>query len=355
MNAKNSQDNRLKEGIVHVLFWLLIIHFIFDIGGLFSSVTNLFVLNKTVVFDEALLLIPISIGIFYLNLFILIPQFFKQKNWIWYCLSLLLSYVFACFFTVGVGQFLLHNNFVFYISKQELSDFSVEVYLQTLIASTALGIAKNTYRNLALKRQAEQKQKEAELKYLANQFNPHFLYNTLNGIYSKAIEENAPQTTEIIVVLSEILRYPINQGLKTNVSLEEEIKFIEDYIMLQKLRLGDDYPIRFEADGSFEKINILPLSLIVLVENSFKYGVSIKDRRPIFFRLRQDGNYIHFTAENYYKSNEKISSHNIGIENLKKRIQLNYDNNFSLKTRIEENKYFVDLKLKIKKPAENKA
>ena len=100
------------------------------------------------------------------------------------------------------------------------------------------------------------KQKDAELKYLSNQFNPHFLHNTLNGIYAKAIEENAPKTTELILRLSEIMRYPINQGLKDEVTLREELDFIESYINLQKLRLGDDYPISFQKNGKLEGVNI---------------------------------------------------------------------------------------------------
>lgn len=348
MSENNSQNMPFGEGIFHILFWLLTIHFFFDVEGLFYSFKGLFVIRDTMIVDEAFILLPISISLFYWNLLYLIPKFLNKGNWIPYCISLLLSYVFACYLSEWIYGFIVDQNFVFRISEQEISDFSIVLYLQILVASTTLGVAKIAFRNLSLKREAERSQKEAELKYLANQFNPHFLHNTLNGIYSKAIEENAPETTEAILMLSEIMRYPINQGLKNQVPLTEEVKFIEDYIALQRLRLGDDYPIQFEKEKNLEGINILPLSLIVLVENSFKYGVSPKNQSPISFQLKLMNDHILFTAENHFKNNENISSHNIGLQNLKTRLGLMYNDKYHLQTEMQNDKYIVHLELREK-------
>ncbi len=130
------------------------------------------------------------------------------------------------------------------------------------------------------------------------------------------------------------------------VSLTEEVAFIEDYIALQKLRLGEDYPIQFEKEGAFKDVQILPLSLIVLVENAFKYGVSQKNKTPILFQLKLEEPHISFVTENFLKENESESSHKIGLQNLRSRLELAYHKKFDLKTEVIKNKYIVILKLK---------
>jgi len=312
------------KAFFHVVFWLLVIHFVFDIIGLYHSFQNLFDATGEQSFDEAFILLPVIIGLFYWNLWYLIPKFLNKDGWIRYCLALLFSYLFLYFFSAWMFGLLHKSGYDFHISRRRFLDDIILFNLLSVIASTALGIAKISVRNLKQKREAEKKQKEAELKYLANQFNPHFLHNTLNGIYSIAIEENAPETTEAILRLSEIMRYPIKQGLKREVPLKEEVAFIEDYMALQKLRLGDDYPIQFLKEGSLDGVKILPLSLIILVENAFKYGVSQKDKTPISFQLKLTGNHLSFITKNQVKDDKTESSHKIGLQNLKSRLQLIY-------------------------------
>ena len=346
MTKEYQQTKIFKEGVFHILFWLLIIHFVFDIEGLFYSFYEMFSSSDVKVFDEAFLLLPISIGLFYLNHTILIPRILNHGKWMTYCICLLLSYVLACLGTFGIYELLYSESFVFRIAGDEILDYSIGLYLQILIASTALGIGKMAFKNLLLKREAETKQKEAELKYLSNQFSPHFLHNTLNGIYSKSIEENAPQTSKAIIMLSSIMRYPINQALSNTVPLIEEVNFIEDYIALQRLRIGEDYPLSFEKEGDLNGVNILPLSLIVLVENAFKYGVSPKNQNSISFYLEVGDDDIRFSSENQTKLDSSMSSHNIGLDNLNSRLRLIYQDDYELKTNLKGDRYFVSLKLK---------
>ncbi len=343
MLQKRAAYNNFIEVSFHVVFWIAVIHIIFDITGLLISFIQVFLEKDTNIIDGPLLFLPVAIGLFYWNFKYLIPKYLNVRKWIKYCASLLLSLLVVCFFTNGIYPFLKNQGFRFHLSYQAFLDEAILLYMLIIVVSTTLGIAKTAMKNLSKKREAEKKQKEAELKYLANQFNPHFLHNTLNGIYSKAIEEDAPETTEAILRLSEIMRYPINQGLKDQVPLKEEIAFVEDYIALQKLRLGDDYPIQFKKDKNLEEINVLPLSLIILVENSFKYGVSQNNISPIIFRLQLVDNYIHFIAENNTKKNEKKSSHKIGLQNLRTRLQLLYNDQFELATEVKENKYIATL------------
>lgn len=333
------------KAFFHFVFWLLVIHFVFDIIGLYHSFQHLFDPNEKQSFDEAFILLPVTVGLFYWNLLYLIPKFLNKDGWIRYCLALLFSYLLLFFFSACLYDLLYNSDYELHTSRQHFLDDIILFNLLSAIASTALGIAKISVNNLQQKRAAEKKQKEAEFKYLANQFNPHFLYNTLNGIYSKAIEENATETTEAILRLSEIMRYPIKQGLKREVPLQEEVAFIEDYIELQKLRLGYDYPIQFKKETALEGVKILPLSLIVLVENAFKYGVSQKDETPISFELKSTENQLFFITKNQVKDDETESSHKIGLQNLKYRLQLIYGNEYSLKALKREGEYVVNLSI----------
>jgi len=344
---KEEKYNTFVKAFFHFVFWALVIDFTFDFIGIYRSFKHLFIARDTNIIDEAFIFLPLAIAFFYWNYTYLTAKYLNEGKWGKYCIGLFLSILFIYFLSDGLYHFFKKTGYDFNLPNHRFLDHGIGFYTQSFLASTSLGVAKTAMNNLSKKREAEEKQKEAELKYLANQFNPHFLHNTLNGIYSKAIEENAPETTEAIVRLSEIMRYPINQGLKSQVSLIEEVQFIEDYIDLQRLRLGKDYPIYFEKEKNLDGINILPLSLIILVENSFKYGVSQKNKTPISFQLKLERSYLHFITENHFKNKENISSHNIGLQNLKSRLQLLYKEKYNLKTEVKEDKYVVVLKLGI--------
>jgi len=115
MKENKSQNTPIREGIFHVLFWLLVIHFLFDIDGLFYSFKGLLSTSGNELFDDAFLLLPISIGLFYWNHTYLIPKILNQGRWIKYCIGLLLSYIFAWYLTILIYRFLVINNFVFEI------------------------------------------------------------------------------------------------------------------------------------------------------------------------------------------------------------------------------------------------
>lgn len=347
MSQSSNQNRILIEGALHVLFWLVAIHFYFDIVGLIHSFDQLLVSKDTMKVDEALILLPVSILLFYWNVNFLVPNLLASGKWIKYTLGLVSSYVIACFLVVGICELLLLFGFNFFLSIGNISDFSVEILMQILIASTVLGVGKLAYKNWSLRKEAEKKQKEAEFKYLTQQFNPHFLHNTLNAIYSNAIEEDAPKTQEAILMLSEMMRYPIQQGLHPEVLLTDELLFVENYIALQRLRLGEDYPIDLRVSGDLEEVRTLPLSLIVLVENAFKYGVSTKSRSPIHFVLDRKDNHIVFTTQNESKNEESVTSHKLGMKNLQERLRLFYGDQFDLEVAQEGKLYRTILRMKV--------
>lgn len=330
--------------LIHLILWLLFIQIIFDVGGLYYSFQEL-IFNESEI-DDAFLHIPFLILFFYLNSQWLIPRFLKKKSWWQYLILLILIYSVVVFVSFLIFIGIEHQGYVFRIDRFEFLDFSLMMQLLVLLASLSRGITKIAFQNLQKEQLARQKQQEAELKFLATQFNPHFLFNSLNSVYSLAASEDAPQTTEAILKLSEIIRYPIKKGENKTVLLTEEIQFVEDYIDFQRFRLGADYPIQFDQKGNFQDVEIMPLSFISLVENAFKYGVSQRYKTPIDLKIELEENIIVFSVKNQIVKQQNTTSFQVGIENLKARLDIIYGEKYSIEIDVSDNKiYHVELRI----------
>jgi sensor histidine kinase YesM len=173
---------------------------------------------------------------------------------------------------------------------------------------------------------------EAELAMLKGQINPHFLFNTLNSIYSLALKKS-DLTSEAVVKLSEMLDYLLYECNADQVSIKKEIKLIQNYIYLQKIRYSDRLDIQFQAD--IEDQLIPPMLFLPFIENSFKHGVGKQSRKVwVYIKLEIVGDHIQFQIKNsktaYSNGEGKITSGGIGLENVKKRLDLLFQNNYSL-------------------------
>jgi len=329
---------------IHIVIWLLVIHLQFDLFGLYGSLEVAFLGGLPYV-DEAFIIMPSLIILFYLNSNYLVPTFLNRHFWWKYLLFLVGSFLFFFYLSYFIFFSLMEADYESGYHHIAFFDHSLILHFIVVGISTSLGISKVAIRTARQKEQAEQMQKEAEVKYLNTQFNPHFLYNTLNGIYAQALEEKAEKTTELILQLSEIMRYPVKNVTETEVFLAEEIAFIDDYIRLQRLRLGEDYPVTFTKEGNLSQFKIPPFILISLVENAFKYGVSQKNKTPISFLIKIENNTLFFTAKNTNTNPPKTKSHLMGINNLKLRLHLEYGENHHFK--ISENQGIFTAELEI--------
>jgi len=192
----------------------------------------------------------------------------------------------------------------------------------------------------------EKEKAETELKALRNQLNPHFLFNTLNNIYSLSLI-NAPVTSGAIAGLSEILDYVLYKCNTSYVPLSGEIKLIENYLMLEKLRYDDRLRISFDHHIT-KDIGIAPLILLSLVENAFKHGASVDSGSPfISIDLRLKHNYLSFKVTNSFagEEEEEISGKGIGLSNIRRQLELLYPSRYHLDIQRINNIYAVKLEI----------
>jgi len=212
------------------------------------------------------------------------------------------------------------------------------------------GVSRHIYNYINYRNAAQQLQIEkqvAELNYLRSQTNPHFLFNTLNNIYSlaRAKSDNAPES---ILRLSKILRFMLYEAGSENITIEQELTIISDYIALEELRYDDSFKINFNHDIENMKQVIPPLLLIALVENAFKHGVS-ETRGPTFIdiNLSIKNNKLEFEVKNPSESSgEEDIKENIGLSNIRRQLELLY-NDYSLSVLRDESVFTATLKINL--------
>jgi len=190
-----------------------------------------------------------------------------------------------------------------------------------------LGIALILYqRNILERKRTQLLEKEkiaAELRFLKQQTNPHFLLNTLNSLYALA-RKNAPQTSEAIMQLSKLLRFVLYESNAPTIPLTKEIEIIQDYINLEKLRFGKRLQVTLEIQEGISG-NISPLLLLTLVENALKHGVEEIEEDPfVIIRLLGENQQLRFSVQNKAKEPNLSTNDGIGLKNLRKQLTLQY-------------------------------
>jgi len=217
-----------------------------------------------------------------------------------------------------------------------------------LAVSTSVKLVTEWYKNEKLKNLIKTEKINTELSFLKAQLNPHFLFNSLNSIYSLA-NKKADNTTDAIITLSELMRYMIYEADKEFVKLESEIDYIKNYISLQTLRLKDSSGVRFNVHGNLEH-DIEPLLLISFIENAFKYGTDYTGKTNINIRITVENNELLLKISNYISLKEKNNPNSgIGIQNIRQRLKLLYPNSHDLKIEEIDGLFTVELLLKLKK------
>lgn len=194
----------------------------------------------------------------------------------------------------------------------------------------------------------KKEKKQAELMHLKSQVNPHFFFNMLNNLYG-LVAQDADKAQQLILKLSDMMRYGIYEGQKDWVTLDDEIAYLENYMDLHRMRYHKAIDIRFDVTAEDRSIKIMPLLFIIMVENAFKHGVE-KLRKGAFvhIRLTATTQMVDFEIENNFDIEETGGNDGIGLANLKQRLELVYLNRHELEiSPIHADIYRIRLKLSL--------
>lgn len=335
---------------------IYLIHFVFWVGVWFLYL-YFFSYNssdKAYIVWFSSLLLPLTMAITYFAAYYLIPKLLLEKKYGRFALFTFYTLVASSYFMVliiyGCLIFLkkfdasnippMIKNFFFILILVYM--IVVIVSFVTILNSTFKTEKKNKeLQNKILKTQLQIK--EQELHYLKRQIHPHFLFNTLNTIYGFALKQSK-QTPEIILKLSNLLDYILYQINKPQVSLQEEVMHIKEYVELEKFRFEDSLKVDFSSDKIDLAINIAPMLLIPFVENAFKHGTHVDGFVTIDIRVLVKDRNLEFSIENSYLENQKeTETGGLGLVNIMKRLDLHYPGNYTLETKTENSRYKVKL------------
>lgn len=351
---KNKTYNIIKQSVAHIVFWIAVLLFFTLVFGVNNNI------DSNVLYFS-MFLMPVTIATTYTSIYKLIPEYLIPKRYYRfgiYSLYTLIISVFGILFSIFIAYAYFTD-----IAKSSLSNVGKSslfiiacIYLVVVLVSAFkllkinLGQSKKNARLEALILEAQLKLKEQELNYLKMQIHPHFLFNTLNTMYGFALKK-AEETPDMILKLSNLLDYILYQVNKPLVSLDEEINHIEDYISLEKSRFNDSLNVNLQKSINSKHIEVAPMLLIPFVENSFKHGAIKNGVLDIDISIEANISKVIFKTKNG-STKEAIKKNGIGLENIKKRLELVYPNQHQLSITNNDTHFSVLLILNLKsKPA----
>ena len=332
--------------VQHFLFWALSFYALF----------RLFFTDEKYLETDIIYTFLFHISLFfvvYLNLKWLFPRFFHQKKYLSYALGFLLVWILGTILNHLTFQYLadwLFNGYYF-ISYYEWRDI-LEFTFSYLILSSLLHLSKSWF-ELNEKKKAinrlEREKLDAELQSLKSQINPHFLFNSLNNLYSLSLDTDE-RLPAYLLRLSDNLRYMLYECSDEWVSLAKELQYIQNYVDFQRLRAPARADIQYEVKGKLQEQLIAPLLFIHFIENAFKFGLKGSNEKTFtHIKFQIEAKSLSFQVSN--NKGKVVSTpmphSGIGLENTKKRLQLLYPERHKLRITEDEHRFdvFLDITL----------
>jgi len=299
-------------------------------------------------FEEALYRslasLPFLMLLFYLCYFWLIDRLWFKKQYIFFILVAV-----TLILCVSYSKYELFSYFALHKSKHKMPPFHAFVYFDFLsnllpvVFAMAIRYAQRNFSLEIAQKEAQAHKLQADLTQLRYQLQPHFFFNALNNIYS-LIAFDPQKAQQSVHSLSKLMRHFMQNSDQKQISLAEEVDFLQQYISLMQLRLTDKTTVQVDFPKQVPQLTIAPLLFISLVENAFKHGVSATTTTALSFSLRVEGNTIIFRSENTkIPTQESLYSSGIGIDNLKKRLTLLYPERHQYTIEEKEGKYMAQL------------
>ena len=302
---------------------------------------------------------PVHMILVYLNIFILMPRLVFKRKYFSYIIALIASLLLMVFIKFNLTYYLVSEN-IWPEGPAVINDFTFsyaidmmigELYVTTFV--TAIKITMDWQEEQKRTAALEKMQSDTELKFLRTQISPHFFFNTLNNIYSLAIEKSE-KTPKIILKLSELMRYLLYETRTKRQRLEKEIICIQNYLELESIRYGKLLDIDMKISGDIMNKKIAPILLLSFVENAFKHGANKNIgniKIDIDFKIIE--NFLYFSISNPVPKaikNKQIIKHpgGIGLKNVKKRLALGYNpDEYELNIESKDKVFIVNLKIKV--------
>lgn len=361
----NERKYRIQRHVAFWTFWWVFQAFLYS----FVAAKGEEVWTKRIILSSIESLIYLSVHMFlsYSLMYIVIPRFLlKQRYWLTISSAAILFAI-----TAGLSVLLsilfidpLREKMFTGVFSIKFRQNSTNIYLSLLAGlrggitiggiAAAIKLMKYWYVKEQRNMQLQKENMISQLQLLKAQIHPHFLFNTLNNIYSYT-QTSSPKAASMVTDLSDILRYMLYDCNQPLVPLEKEIKLIQDYINLEKIRYGNKLELHIDLPKQTNELYIVPLLLLPLIENCFKHGTSnMLDQPWINLQINIQENYLQMKLINgkINKQEENNSYYGIGIENVKQRLLLLYPNKHELTITNEEEIFIVHLKLELSRQQE---
>lgn len=341
------RSNFSKQYVSHGIAWLMLLLLLLIIGdnsgGFWFNLSN------------ELVNITFYSIVVYFNLYYLIPNYLTKKKFLWYSVFLVLTALVITPLKVIVLYFKSGN---YPYLQQELIENQNGYFFMTFfiaVSSTIIQITSDWLKHLREKQELQTQTMQSELRFLKSQINPHFLFNTLNNLYALTLKKS-DKAPEIVIKLSEMMRYMLYECNEKRVLLSKEINYIKNYLDLEMLRQGKNVQIDFSVDGQVSDQKIAPLMFIPFLENSFKHGLNhhINSQGFVSIKLAINHQKVHFYIENSKAdmlspptTTKNKKSGGIGLVNVKRRLNLLYPNKYDLHIDNKPKSYAVSLDIEL--------
>ncbi|WP_255562462.1 sensor histidine kinase [Pedobacter sp. D749] len=336
--------------ILHAIFWTVIVMLIVGV--------NVFDTSKHTINDYFISYVVygiINISIFYINYIFLIPELIKKrKKYFIYVLAFLLLIAVSVIAKTAIAVLYPDDVLTTVSAKGRRMEIPVHSFVIMvtflsgffLICSCIIKFTIDWFASERIQRNLESERREMELQFLKSQLNPHFLFNSLNNIYSLAYQKS-DKTADAIMKLSEIMRYMIYESNTPTVALSKEVDYLTSYIELQKIRFKDGAYIELTLNGEIDNQKIVPLMLISFVENAFKHGVVTDPAEPVKINIIANQKILHFSVVNKKNQQNKDAQGGVGLTNVERRLQLVYPDRYKLNVVNSATHYTCELMIDI--------
>jgi two-component system LytT family sensor kinase len=335
----------LKYALAHAAYWILITgFFIYEKRYLIRKASMPFFV--VCVTGRIVLLIIIA----YLNLHYFLPKYLMQKHYLRYFTAVIVS-ILVYLFLQSAFDYYLYGYIIGPMGNSDLLEALSYNFLSTLwylALMLALKLSMDWYAQQRILQKIMVEKLQAEVNFLRSQVNPHFLFNILNNLYALTLKKSdlAP---DVVLKLSEMMEYMLYDSDDATVLLEKEINYLNTYIDLEKLRLGSDSNIALQVTGDANGKQIAPHLLLPLVENAFKHGISKQTENAwLHGSLNISQSALKMSVENSKPASaHQITKGGIGLDNLRKRLELLYPAKHMLVIADKGSSYIVNLEIQL--------